>query len=558
MTGKRPESARARTVLVFGDDSAATAVVADVAVRVREPIGSDRVFFTGPVAFEASVVTHIRSILVPLVDRVMAGLGMKAVGFEIVVVNPAGVSVHDLATRITGFSADAALVLALLSAGLGILPADDVVCTGHVASIDGHFRPVRSLPAKLQAAAADKRIARFIYPNLDLDPSLAGLSPAAHQQAAEAIALAPTRLATRAVADIAALVEAVFEDEAIVLASLQRDFFETSAEANAGHEPVGRILDYLGRDNEERFWRVLERRMLEGPVARVHELLDVRVGYQLRRRRYPTGVGARLWQLVRSLPPSAARRRGLFPLLPANRCAQVGRYAKATDNDDLERLTAAVVRPVQRRQGRRTPAARKPSTRVSAQTSLANLLAQLDAGSLAETVGLPIDSARARYVVDTVTVTSYDEFLHSISAFYLHVMRHLGQTASPDRAEVYGAEVIALLERAFRQRGGLEAAYAEAGDGAHGGMRRILDLLTEQLKSEAKAKQVRRVLKEAIDPLDWSSRVALMAALLERLGPALPADLRARPPERFARRWEELVEAYVDSLDRIQQALRSV
>ena len=65
-----------------------------------------------------------------------------------------------------------------------------------------------------------------------------------------------------------------------------------------------------------------------------------------------------------------------------------------------------------------------------------------------------------------------------------------------------------------------------------------------------------RVLKEALDPLDWDSKVSLMAALLERLKPHLPAELQHEPPERFAHDYETIVQIYVHSLDRVKERLK--
>ena len=82
--------------------------------------------------------------------------------------------------------------------------------------------------------------------------------------------------------------------------------------------------------------------------------------------------------------------------------------------------------------------------------------------------------------------------------------------------------------------------------------------MTEQYKLEQQANRIARVLQEALDPMKWDERVAFMRALLDRLGPHLPADIRAQPPERFARHYETVVKAYVQSLDRVKQLLRTL
>jgi len=90
-----------------------------------------------------------------------------------------------------------------------------------------------------------------------------------------------------------------------------------------------------------------------------------------------------------------------------------------------------------------------------------------------------------------------------------------------------------------------------------GGMRYVLDVLTEQFKMEEQEKHIDHVFKDALDPLDWNARVALIQALLDRLGPHLPPEIRSAPPERFARRWETIVRTYTQSLDHVKKALRA-
>ena len=155
-------------------------------------------------------------------------------------------------------------------------------------------------------------------------------------------------------------------------------------------------------------------------------------------------------------------------------------------------------------------------------------------------------------------VDSKGEFHDAISGFYLALLRHAGTVPALADDHSVADEALALLERAFASKGGVGAAQAEARDGINGGMRFVLDVMTEQYKLEQQSKHVARVLQEALDPLNWNERVAFIRALLDRLGPQLPADLRRQPPERFARHYDMIVRTYVQSLDRVKQLLRTL
>jgi len=94
--------------------------------------------------------------------------------------------------------------------------------------------------------------------------------------------------------------------------------------------------------------------------------------------------------------------------------------------------------------------------------------------------------------------------------------------------------------------------------GTNGGMRLILDVMTEQFKAEQQAEYVDRIVKTAVDPLDWDDRIAFMKAFMDRLGPYLPSDIRSQSPMRFARHYREIIRTYVHSVDRVKQLLRTL
>jgi len=183
------------------------------------------------------------------------------------------------------------------------------------------------------------------------------------------------------------------------------------------------------------------------------------------------------------------------------------------------------------------------------------VVSEISANRLATDVCLPIDAARAAYALPEATTDSYDEFHGVIASFYAAVLRRAYPHTAASTEDV-AADAHSLVERAFVRSGGFEAAWAEARHGTQGGLRFVLDAMTQQLRTEQQAKRINRVLKTAIDPLDWTQRVAFVAALLARLSPNLPDDIRSQPPERFARHYEAIAQAYAESLDRVSDLLQ--
>ena len=550
---------------MFGAGDAKHAVVSTAIARTRTATLRQRLWFTGPARPDRKGAQHIRRVILPLVEsiaRALSGVGSQRnarshLGFELSLVNFSAAAAADLGFVVSGYSADTALFLAMLSAALQIPMPQDTVTTGHVASVTGDIRAVGSLPVKLRAAAQDRAIQTFIYPHVDADSSLEALSPHERDRIAASVADAKDTLRPKSVSDVASLLRFAVPEESVLLGSLRAGFFEGTKPGTSTDAPFAAALQYLAKDNETRFWRVLENHLLARRASQAQELMLYRAHHDIDRGKYPAGAGLKLMRLVQSLPPTTRRARGVFPLLPRDVCMRLCQAAQETDYEDVQRLLASAAGSISA--GTRSPVSPSHSAFVGgngASLVLDAVLAEIDEHVLAQKIGLPIDEARARYVMTDVLMDSNDEFHDAVAAFYLTLLRHHGQFSEMVDPRDVADEAYALLERAFSGKGGAAAANAEARDGVNGGMRLVLDTITEQYKFEQKTKHVTRVLQEAMDPLDWNRKVAFVRALLEKLGPNLPADLRNAPPERFARHYGEITKAYVRSLDQVKQVLR--
>ncbi len=555
---------RARTVLVFAEGVAVTAVVSTVLARVRRSAEGGRLVFAGPVTFEPKVLAHLAQTVLPVVDGIIdqvtatRGHTRKQKSFEISLVNLGAASARDVGLSVSGFSADVPILLAMLSAALKIPLPQDVVTTGHVASSDGDIRPVRNIPAKLVAAVEDSGIKAFVHPSVDADASMHSLSPIERDRIKIAVINAKDSVRVGSVNDVGQLLRLVVAEESLVLGALRSSFFELSGALGSPSTPIEQAARYLAEGNEVGFWRALETHLLGVNGEPARRLFLERIRYQVRRELYPDGLGRTLYQLIQSLPPATRRIKNLFPLAPKEQCLRLCRFAGEQHYEDVQHLMNAVLGEVAGNTtvpgiAEKTSAPRRGDATVAVEA----VLTEIDADELARKIGLPIDTARARYVMGELLVDSNDEFHDAVSAFYLALLRHTGVVPSSSADHAVPGESLALLERAFVNKGGVGAARAEARDGINGGMRFVLDVMTEQYKLEQQSKRVASVLQEALDPLNWNERVAFMRAFLERLGPQLPADLRGEPPERFARHYDLIVKTYVQSLDRVKQLLRT-
>ena len=560
MAADPPTIGRAKTVLVFGSGMDAHAVITAVVAQVRQDASGKRVHFAGPVEFEPRTVRQISEVILPIADRIVAALGLQRLNFTLSVANLGAASISNLGLEVSGFSADLPVLLAMLSAALHMPVAADLVSTGHIASMDGDLTAVEALPAKLAASVADGSIRRFVHPRPARDRSLETLAPSESDRIDAAVIDARDKIQVSTVSDVAELVRDVFNDETVVLASLLRGFFAESPLPGGPSDVVSRAAEYLLRGNDRRFWGALERHLLSGEIAAVGELLRARVNYHVTRRSYPTDFGCMLLQLVRSMPPACRRLKNMFPLLSTKECIALSQFAGDSDHEDVRRLYDVVFgNRIQRLPApcvdRRAEAATGSN---QSDASLDAVLRAIDPLRVAELVSAPIDSARAAYSLHSSVATSHDEFIETVGGFYVHLLRHTrGVTGTVDR-DAATAGALDLLERAFSRQGGVDSAVAEARDGTRGGMRYVLDMMADSHKCDGQTDYIRSVLKTALDSRDWDARVAFMTALMARLAPHLHPDLRSQPPERFAKRWELIVQAYVKSLDQVQSLLRTL
>ena len=549
---------RARAVLVSGQGAGAKAVVTTVSARLRRNNSRKRLRGRGPVCFEEELLRHIESTVLPIVDRLASVLTnrRRQPAYDLSITNSGAASVFDRGMRVNGFSADGTVFLALLSPVLGLPVPQWIVCTAHVASPEGELRPVRNMPAKLEAASKEPDLRTFVYAAPDTDQSLRELVPDLAVPLIDVERDAGSALERVSVADVAQLTRMVFDDNAILCGSLKLGYFELAQPLDDDGSIVSRVAALLTEELEQRFWRVLEAQLLHDAAAQAKQLIELRARYHIRRRQYPGRFGHDLFSLLQAMPPSVLRLRRLFPLLPAKVCLALASVAVPTNYEDVDCLFRAVAGRITREDARSRPTAAAPESESSAASQIvATVLDEIRSETLTRMIGLPIDAARAAFTLSDITTESADDLQDVVSAYYLFALRHLGQAPSQPNMR-YRGDAIDLLQRTFANEGGLPAACEEARDGTRGGLRFILDAVTARLKHEQQADHVRYVIETAVSSRTFEERRAIAEALYAVMRPHLPPDLRTLPVAQLAHHLAEVVEAYVKSMDHVKTALR--
>ena len=543
---------RVKTVLVAPENRA---IITTLIAHAERDASSPMLLFQGTVKFEKAVQRHLQETVLKHVCNITGSLKIPLNAFTLSAVNIGAASSSDIGISVNGFSGDVSVFLALLSSALQLPIRQDIVFTGHIGSFEGDILPVENLPAKCEACILDKSITQFVYPNLESELSLKRLKPREYETAIAAIRSCRGKLKLHQVVNTLELLQKAIEPEAMVLSSLRSDFFAgvSDPSPNSNLEP---LITYFTQNNDKRLWDSLERAFLLKNVETGKELIKTFTKYYIERRKYPSNFGAYLSKLLVSLPPHIKKTSGLFPLLPKHLYIDLIQYVSDPDYEDMSLLHQALYGEL--KQSSIQPEPSKKQQRLSAhqKSLLSHILDQLNPDHIESKITRPYDEARASYAMDMITVESNAEFVDAITAFYAHIFRHINETGKVLDTDKLSGEALDVLKKTFHQKHGYNEALSEAKEGTRGGLRYILDRMTEYLKNEARQRHILKTFKENIDPLDFDARTAIIAEILKRKEEDLPEEITSQKPERFAVDYEEIVTAYVQSKVSLQNVFR--
>jgi len=304
---------------------------------------------------------------------------------------------------------------------------------------------------------------------------------------------------------------------------------------------------------------VLEHSLFGRDSATTKELLDAWVDCFVARKAYPSGMGLKLYRLLVSLPPRLRPSAKGWRLVSVSACITLSQFAADADHEDVEYLYKVAGGT---KLGGARPADGRPALGSEAteeiQSLVRHVLTDISQESVVREIALPIDTARATFVMDSVLIKDFDEFVDTTVAFYAHLLRHTQRLSGAEDTKGLKDDVKMLFERTFGGEGGYDIARAEAKSGERGGMRFVLDTVTEQFKREKREAYVAYVVHQAVGGLDWDGKVTFIGELLRRLAPALPPDISPTTPERYARHVDVVVRAYASSMDRVTAVLKTM
>jgi hypothetical protein len=547
---------RAKTVLVYKQGKDDLAFISCVVVRAIDNNNQDRVHFVGPVSFDPKIIGHIDDIILPATNIILKGLQLPLKCFEISVVNLEVTSTMNIGSKISGYSADVPIFIAMISAALQTEIPADIVSTGHIASIDGDIRMVGSIPAKLSAAVKSNSVRTFICPDINQDDSLNSLSPQQKSRISGCLAKAKNDLQVVSVQNVKEILAATFSDKQIVKSSLQHNFYNSYANLRQSETSLDSAINYLTDNNEKRFWAVLEQDLFSGISDSATQLLDIYAHHYISRKLYPENFGAKLLRQIRCIPPFILRRKIKFPLLSMHLCIQLSQFTRETDHEDVSLLFLANSQQAIPYSDKEETGDLSPKSPEDIEETLQSILSEINQDAILQHVARPIDAARATFTPGVATTNTFDEFNEIVIAFYIHLQRHSYRLIEPVDQNAASLKARALIEKAFFRKGGWDAAQTEAETGVNGGMRFVLDVMTEHIKHVNREEYQDSAIDAALKPLGYESRIKLTQAILNRLSHNLPKKIITQP-EKYEKELKDILKTYVQSQDKLKSKLRS-
>jgi len=187
-----------------------------------------------------------------------------------------------------------------------------------------------------------------------------------------------------------------------------------------------------------------------------------------------------------------------------------------------------------------------------------NLIDELSEDVIARKIGALHDSTRAKYQLGRNTVHDFAEFTDVIADYYNYHFQCVYNCGPLSRFDAEG-QVKGLVEQIYRQnQGDIINAFNDACDSVNGGIRVLLDRISDAMKYKHIEQYIESVFDRYVNPNDWAAKVEIIRQFIAHRGGDLGSSLRKEEPESYARDYKKLIRDYIDGLKRTSSTIRGL
>ncbi|MBK8947242.1 MAG: hypothetical protein IPM32_18530 [Ignavibacteriae bacterium] len=543
-----PESiGRVNTVLVANEGKA---IITSIIAGILETNLSERIKFTGLVEFDPKIQNHIIQIIIPHLDDILQKFGIEKQTYSLSVKNISATSSSDTEFVINGYSADATLFLALLSASLKLKIDYQTVITGHISSEKGDISQVKGLSEKLETVVFENKYKNFIYPAMDGDNSLKILKPKEYDTSNTKLRKERTNINLIEVKNTFELIQKAVATESIVNSSLDMNYFEK--QKITGEEYSDQIFNYLVDENNKRFWNVIEELMFSKRINQVHHLINKYLKYFINNKKYPNNFGIQLNKIIRSLPLSTKKMAKLFPIVPKSKYLELIQYAEEDEFEDITKLHEIAFYDKIKTNSLVNKLDENWTKEKREKQIIDYVLEKINPYNIDTNLLSRIDEARAKYTLDKNQVETYEELIETISSFYLFVLKETNNSNMNIDEEKLQIEALNLFRKTYKYKHEYQQAIINALNGFEGGIRTILDDITKYIKTDTKENYVNAVINE-IDPTNYEIKKSLILEIMSREKGDLKINSELLIPDKYIDDYIEIIRTYSQSKEQLNK-----
>ncbi|MBK7105927.1 MAG: hypothetical protein IPH62_11650 [Ignavibacteriae bacterium] len=538
---------RVNTVLVANEGKA---IITSIIAGIIETNLSERIKFTGLVEFDPKIQNHIIQIIIPHLDDIFQKFGIEKQTYLLSVKNISATSSSDTEFAINGYSADAPIFLALLSASLKLKIDNQTVITGHISSEKGDISQVKGLSEKLEAVVIENKYNNFIYPAMDGDNSLKILKPKEYDTSNSKLRKERTNINLIEIKNTFELIQNAVTIESIVNSSLDMNYFEKQKIMGEGYSD--QIFNYLVEENNKRFWKVIEELILTKKINQVHHLINKYLDYFINNKKYPNNFGIQLNKIIRSLPLSIKKMAKLFPIVPKSKYLELIQYANENEYEDITKLHEIAFYDKIKTNSLVNNLDENWTKEKREKQIIDYILEKINPYNIDTNLLSKIDEARAKYTLDKNQVETYEELIETISSFYLFVLKEINNSNMNIDEEKIQIEALNLFRKTYKYKHEYQQAIINALNGFEGGIRTILDDITRYIKTDTKENYVNAVINE-IDPTNYEIKKSLIQEIMNREKGDLKINKELLIPDKYIDDYIEIIRTYSQSKEQLNK-----
>lgn len=171
-------------------------------------------------------------------------------------------------------------------------------------------------------------------------------------------------------------------------------------------------------------------------------------------------------------------------------------------------------------------------------------------------IAMRFDNGRSSYALNS-TVNEWPEFEQLLLNFYCHLCRAVGGGDHGDASQNL-TEAKNLAMRGGGRNTTIKKLFRDAVSGSDGGMRRVLDYITDAMKQQYTERYITDTFDAYIAPCSIDESTEIMRQFLQAYQYVLPSHIDINRPEYYAANYKEYIGLFSRSMTSIASEFRKL